>query len=489
MTTAQKKLGLVVRVSRVGKRGGERFQSPGDQVAIGTARAEREGYAVRVFDADAQNGGVSGATPYDDRPGMGAALRLVENGKLAGIVVAAMDRLVREDPEKGVTLRGFQQRIRKAGGVLLVADNAMAEVLDPADDELMGNEEWGVEAQNVANRIYRREAKKRWRRAQLNAGGRGVHVAPTPTGYARAEDGKLIIGPHAETVRTLFKRRARGESLADLTRWFNAEGVPSRSGKPWSGEGVRQILRNRCYLGEARAAGTTFAGAHEPLVDLPTYLACEALLGTRQAPGRGGDGPLLGGLIRCTCGSRMSRTSTSVGGKRYAFYICKGNTQCKANKTAATVAASLIEPLVTEYALALLGGVQYSRSADGGKTAAQLQAAVEAADAEIAAFLTAVPATTPGYADALAQKTAVKDEALAALAGTASETERVYIEAAQVAADFEAMTVAEQRRILGAIVDRITVQRGRGPVENRVRVTFKGYDPELISYGNLEEAA
>jgi len=57
-----------------------------------------------------------------------------------------------------------------------------------------------------------------------------------------------------------------------------------------------------------------------------------------------------------------------------------------------------------------------------------------------------------------------RDDAVAALAGTASETERVFIDAAQVAADFETMTVAEQRKILGAIVDEITVKRGRGPV-------------------------
>src|SRR5438034_741083 len=85
-----------------------KIRTPADQIAIGTSRANAAGYEVQVFDADAQNGGISGATPFDDRHGMGEALRLVEAGKIAGIVVAAQDRLVREDAEAGVTLKSFQ---------------------------------------------------------------------------------------------------------------------------------------------------------------------------------------------------------------------------------------------------------------------------------------------------------------------------------------------------------------------------------------------
>jgi len=95
-----KTLGLIVRVSRVGKREGERFQSPDDQVKIAAAYAQGQGYDVQVFDADAQNGGVSGATPFADRPGLGAAMEAAEAGKIAGFVVAAQDRLVREDADR-----------------------------------------------------------------------------------------------------------------------------------------------------------------------------------------------------------------------------------------------------------------------------------------------------------------------------------------------------------------------------------------------------
>jgi len=75
-----------------------------------------------------------------------------------------------------------------------------------------------------------------------------------------------------------------------------------------------------------------------------------------------------------------------------------------------------------------------------------------------------------------------KDAAEQALGGTATETERVYLDSAQVAADFAEMTVADQRKILGAVVETITVKKGRAPMEERVRITFRGYDPELISY-------
>jgi site-specific DNA recombinase len=466
---AKKPLDIYVRVSRVGGREGETFISPKVQEERCRALATARGYTVGKVLTDLD---VSGGTM--DRPALNEAVARITEGKSGGIIVARIDRFSR-------TMQGALNtlaEIETAGGFLIECDG------DWDTSTSMGR--FGRDLVLRLSQLFREQIADGWKIACEQAGERGVHVARAPSGYKQGEDGRLEINGNAETVRTLFKRRARGESLADLTRWFNTEGVPTRSGKPWSAEGVRQILGNRCYLGEASAGGKAYPDSHPALVDLPTYLACEKLMGTRRAYGRNGDGPLLGGLIRCAdCGSKMSRTYTTSGGKKYNFYKCKSNTACRAAGTCASVSANLIEPLVTEYALALLGGVQYTRATDGGKTGADLHAEVERADAEIAAYVDATPAATPGYKAGLEKRIAARDAAVEALAGTASETERVYLDAAKVEADFETMTVGEQRKILGAIVDEITVKRGRGPVEKRVRVTFRGYDPELISYGEL----
>jgi DNA invertase Pin-like site-specific DNA recombinase len=461
-----KPLDIYVRVSRVGGREGESFISPGVQEEQCRAMATVGGYTVGKVFTDLDHSGRKMSRPEFDK-----AKARVQAGTSGGIIVAKLDRFARNT--EGL-LKDVRE-IKEAGGEFVCVSPTI-NTGDPAFGQFLLTLFGGL-AELESNKIA-----DGWSIACARAGERGVHVAQAPTGYKQGDDGRLEINGHAETVRTLFKRRARGESLADLTRWFNAEGVPTRSGNPWSAEGVRQILRNRAYLGEASAGGMSYPDSHPPLVDLPTFLACQKLLGTRRAYGRNSHGPLLGGIIRCTCGSKMSRTYTVVGGKRYDFYQCKGNQQCKADGTAASVSARLIEPLVTEMALGLLGGVQYTYSTDGGSTAEDLASTLQAADAEIAAYIEHTPSATPGYKAGLEKRMAAKVEAEQALAGTASETERIYLDAAKVAADFAEMTVADQRKILGAVVETITVKKGRAPMEERVRITFYGFDPEEISY-------
>src|SRR5947209_6451934 len=91
VSKAINKLALVVRVSDVKGRDkkGDRFISPELQVATATGYASGRGYAVEQF----EDLNVSHTTQLDKRPGMGEALRLIESGKLAGLVVSSQDRL------------------------------------------------------------------------------------------------------------------------------------------------------------------------------------------------------------------------------------------------------------------------------------------------------------------------------------------------------------------------------------------------------------
>jgi hypothetical protein len=117
-------LGLVVRVSDVAGRDkkGDRFISPTEQIRIGTAYAQSDGWEVEVIEP--MDLDVLHTTPLDERPAMGDALCRVETGELKEIVVSSQDRL-----GTLALTHELKARLREANGVLKVADNPAAEDL------------------------------------------------------------------------------------------------------------------------------------------------------------------------------------------------------------------------------------------------------------------------------------------------------------------------------------------------------------------------
>ena len=113
----------------------------------------------------------------------------------------------------------------------------------------------------------------------------GFHNRKPPFGYKHGDDNKLIvIDEHkAEGVRWAFEAYSTGEhsysSIADL---LNQHGYRSTSGRLFSRYTVREILRNRIYLGEVSYCETRYnadgtrnyavsrewnEGKHEPILD------------------------------------------------------------------------------------------------------------------------------------------------------------------------------------------------------------------------------
>jgi hypothetical protein len=193
-------------------------------------------------------------------------------------------------------------------------------------------------------------------------------------GEESAPGERVQLVPHPERraiVRELFERYATGTvSTVDLARDFAARGLagpftdyPRRTWpNAWTPTTVRQVLRNRTYLGDLtfnrteslengrrkrlRGAGewVTTPDAHEALVDPSTFaLVQERLREHSQRPQGVQSTYLLSGLIRCaSCGMPF----TGGGGNRphaadpdrYSFYRDKGQVtepapQCSAPRT------------------------------------------------------------------------------------------------------------------------------------------------------------
>jgi PHD/YefM family antitoxin component YafN of YafNO toxin-antitoxin module len=162
------------------------------------------------------------------------------------------------------------------------------------------------------------------------------------------------------------------------------------------------------------------------------------------------------GILRCaTCGARMV-TGTAHKGGRYHFYRCPPVGDCPRR---VTISAEVAEAAVVAKVRELLEDVQGTASVGGATEQAERDYAK--AEAELAA---AVEAFT-GLEDVAAAR-----EKLQALREVRDETrERLdELQAAQApavtvtAADWDELTLEEQRALIRAVIDRAEVAPGRG---------------------------
>lgn len=72
-------------------------------------------------------------------------------------------------------------------------------------------------------------------------------------GYTKDENGHLIIDEEqAKVVRRIFKEYLEGSSLKNIADGLMADGIPTATGNlKWRGDGIRKILKNEKYIGDA----------------------------------------------------------------------------------------------------------------------------------------------------------------------------------------------------------------------------------------------
>ena len=106
----------------------------------------------------------------------------------------------------------------------------------------------------------------------------GLPWTGTMLGY-RYEDGVYVIKPdEAEIVKRIFTEYLSGKGLVLIMRRLNADGIPTRNGKPWSESKLRRVLCNYAYTGNLLLQ-KTFRESHlskSPTVnkgELPMYHA------------------------------------------------------------------------------------------------------------------------------------------------------------------------------------------------------------------------
>jgi DNA invertase Pin-like site-specific DNA recombinase len=173
---------------------------------------------------------------------------------------------------------------------------------------------------------------------------RGIGMGKPPYGYRIGENRKLEIVPQeADTVTLIYKLHLeQNMGVRLIARHLNEKGIKTRRGGRWSIVGIRDVLRNRTYVGTYARFGVKVASSHTAII--PDYIF-------RQVQQRLSANPkkvvhiqrapfLLAGLIYCGyCGNKMigiNRSQSWIrskdGGRSkgtYRYYQC----QSRANQS------------------------------------------------------------------------------------------------------------------------------------------------------------
>ena len=301
--------------------------------------------------------GHSGATLV--RPGLEALRDLAAQGCLDLVLVYSPDRLARKFAYQALLI----EELARCG---IRVEFVKGPRGDSPEDQLL------VQFQGMFAEYEKAQLAERYRRGKAwraKTGSVNVlsgapfgyrYVRKTPECGARYE----VIPHEAVLMAEMFRRYAdEGAAIADLRRWLEDQGVPTRTGKQrWDRSVIWGMLRNPAYCGKAvfgktqavhepaglnrtaRLAGRTvprqvrvqdrpreeWTGIPVPaLVDQDTFNRVQQRLeDNKRFAARNTKVPsLLQGLAACSsCGYGYYRTSTTTtSGKKIYYYRCLGS--------------------------------------------------------------------------------------------------------------------------------------------------------------------
>jgi DNA invertase Pin-like site-specific DNA recombinase len=292
------------------------------------------------------DGGVSGGTL--DRPALKRLLADIEAGLVDVVLVYKVDRLSRSlmDFAKlvetfeahDVTFVAITQSLNTTTSMGRLTLNMLLSFAQ-YERELIG--------ERVRDKIAASRARGMW------MGG------PVPLGY-RVENRKLLVDEAgAATVRRVFEGFAEIGSATRLLPILRAEGLVTKTGRPFDKGAVYKLLVNRVYLGEATHKGQSYPGEHAAIIPRDLWDRVHAIMQesprSRGAKSRASNPALLRGLLFGPDGRAMSPSHCRKKGRLYRYYVSQAVLQGGANDAPhRRLPAGEIEGLVMAQVRALL---------------------------------------------------------------------------------------------------------------------------------------
>ena len=181
---------------------------------------------------------------------------------------------------------------------------------------------------------------ERVRAAMRKKAVKGEVLGRPPYGYKVGNRRRLeLIPEEAIVVRYIYRLYLQeGMGIRLIARRLNEEALHTRRGGNWSMVSIRDILRNRVYLGTYSRFGVRVPGSHPPLVSPDDFRLVQDRLNARRtsfAP-RVTSHFLLSGVAYCGyCGNKLIGVSRRQAWKRqngeqvsnsYRYYQCESRT-------------------------------------------------------------------------------------------------------------------------------------------------------------------
>ena len=242
-----------------------------------------------------------------------------------GFVVVAVDSLGALGPDLGQAALKLLE-IEQTGCQVHIANSgheAFRELVDTWADR--GD---GTPVSEKVRSAMRRKAVK------------GEVLGRPPYGYRVGPRRRLELVPEeAVVVRYIFRLYLQEDmGIRKIAGQLNSENISTRRGGRWSMVSVRDILRNRAYLGHYSRFGTTVTGSHPSLVSADDFRRVQDRLQSHHGAVRTRTVQpfLLSGMVFCgKCQnkligvSRRQRWVTKSGEQKesgYRYYQCESRT-------------------------------------------------------------------------------------------------------------------------------------------------------------------
>jgi len=301
--------------------------------------ARRKGWQVVEEYVDA---GYSGKT--DRRPAFQRLIADARAGHVDVIVVHKLDRFSRSLFD---ILKYFREL--EAQGVLLASATEVWDFTTPhgrAHFHILA-----VFAQWYSDNLSAETKKGKQQRAL-----EGKYNGRLPFGYRKGPEGLAVVVPEeAEVIRMAFEAYSTGgysdQKIADL---MNEQGLPTRTGRRWSKDSVRDFLQNAFYVGYVKYHGDLLPGLHEPIISQELFDKCQQVRRSRRGAPRSHSPRLrtymLNKLIRCCECRRKLRAQSSAGHRYYREMSYQRGLEC--SRSSIGVVADIPEEQVGEVFMA-----------------------------------------------------------------------------------------------------------------------------------------
>ncbi len=249
--------------------------------------------------------------------------------------------------KKGLDLDAIGALADQARGGGLILDDTSVLATDPREAALrtLALESVGVTValstegdplESTLNVVRSRSRRSKGVRTAMQSRAlRGLTLGKLPYGYRKGPRGQPEVDPEeSPKVELIFQMAFQGKGIRAIVSELNGHGYVTRRGGTWSMVTVRDMLRNRFYIGVYDRFGIRVPGNHKAIITRPLFTHVQARLdkAAQKAGFAKGQPFLLSGMVVCAeCGSKMIGVTRKQAWKRkdgtqlsktYRYYQC-----------------------------------------------------------------------------------------------------------------------------------------------------------------------